>query len=99
MVNKCITLEPCEVDVFTLNATLRLGFHAVVGTAIVSVPLVSCLQEGRCGGGIAWQDSFKHIHVSLDTRLPVSYGPEKRYPTPSAMCEIMGQWFLMDELR
>ena len=26
--------------------------------------------EGRCGGGIAFQDSFKHIHVSLDTRLP-----------------------------
>ena len=36
--------------------------------------------------------------VALDTRLPVSYGPEERYHTPSAMCESMGQWFLMDEL-
>ena len=36
--------------------------------------------EGRCGGGIAWQDSFKHIHVSLDTRLPVSYGPARQSP-------------------
>ena len=36
--------------------------------------------EGRCGGGIAWQDSFKHIHVSLDTRLPASYGPGTNHP-------------------
>ena len=36
--------------------------------------------EGRCGGGIAWQDSFKHIHVSLDTRHPVSYGPARQSP-------------------
>ena len=26
--------------------------------------------------------------VALDTRLPVSYGPEERYRIPSAMCEI-----------
>ena len=31
-------------------------------------------------------------------RRPVAQGPKVRYPTPSAMCEIMGQWFLMDEL-
>ena len=37
--------------------------------------------EGRCGGGIAWQDSFKHIHVSLDTRLPVPYGPAIQSPS------------------
>jgi len=36
--------------------------------------------------------------VALDTRLPVSYGPEQRYRIPSAMCVVMGQWFLMDEL-
>ena len=28
----------------------------------------------------------KHIHVSLDTRLPASYGPEVRYRTPSTLC-------------
>ena len=37
--------------------------------------------------------------VALDTRLPVSYGPEQRYRIPSAMCEITGQWFLVDTTR
>ena len=37
--------------------------------------------------------------VALDTRHPVSYGPEQRYHTPSAMCVCMGQWFLMDVIR
>jgi hypothetical protein len=30
---------------------------------------------------------------------PVSYGPEVRYRTPSALCECMGQWFLIDGRR
>ena len=36
--------------------------------------------------GTLLQDTLKHIHVSLDTRLPASYGPEVRYRTPSALC-------------
>ena len=35
----------------------------------------------------------------LGRDIPVAQGPEVRYRTPSAMCEIMGQWFLMVELR
>src|SRR5210317_1175720 len=59
--------------------------------------------EGRCGGGIAWQDSFmfrmngmprvqgcagsaKHIHVSLDTRLPRQLLLRRlKAPTPGAL--------------
>ena len=46
--------------------------------------------------GTLLQDTLKHIHVSLDTRLPASYGPEVRYRTPSPLCVIIGQWFLID---
>ena len=39
--------------------------------------------EGRCAGGIAFQDALKHIHVTLVTRLPASYGPGKQSRHPS----------------
>jgi hypothetical protein len=39
-----------------------------------------------------------HIHVALGRDIHVAHGPEERYRIPSAMCEIMGQWFLMDVL-
>jgi len=35
---------------------------------------------------------------SRSTVHPEHNGPEVRYRTPSAMCEITGQWFLMDVL-
>ena len=34
----------------------------------------------------------------LNRDIHVTQGPEVRYPTPSATCEIMGQWFLKGEL-
>jgi hypothetical protein len=30
------------------------------------------------------------------SRLPVAHGPESRHHTTSALCESIGQWFLMD---
>ena len=33
-------------------------------------------------GVLSYQDALKHIHVSLDTRLPASYGPGKTIPPP-----------------
>ncbi|MGB5488787.1 MAG: hypothetical protein WBN06_15455, partial [Lysobacterales bacterium] len=40
-----------------------------------------------------------HIPVALGRDIHVAHGPEVRYRTPSAMCEIMEHWSLKDELR
>ena len=43
-------------------------------------PLLSHLVGWGAGAGSLFQDSLKHIPVSLDTRLPASYGPGTNYP-------------------
>ena len=60
--------------------------------------VVSLSQEGRCGGGIAYQDTLQVHPCKLGRDIHVAHGPEERYHTPSATCIGMGQWFLMDEL-
>ena len=42
--------------------------------------LISICTDGDAGAGSSCQDSFKYVHVSLDTRLPASYGPDRNYP-------------------
>ncbi len=39
---------------------------------------------GALGRVLSYRDSLKHIHVSLDTRLPASYGPGKTIPAPAS---------------
>jgi len=46
---------------------------------------VCTLRAPRLHGGLL-PDSLEHIHVALDTRLPVSYGPEANHRTSSAKC-------------
>ena len=43
---------------------------------------------GAEAGVLSYQDSLKHIHVSLDTRLPASYGPGKTIPPPQLQPNI-----------
>jgi len=42
--------------------------------------------------------SSTSVWRSIATSMSL-HGPEVRYRTPSTLCEIMGHWFLMDELR
>ena len=39
--------------------------------------------EGRCGGGIAYQDTVRVLPCNLFLDIPVSQGPGKQYPHPS----------------
>ena len=57
------------------------------------------LQGSPRSHGTLLQDTLEHVHVALDTRLPVSYGPKVRYRTPSAKRMIMLQWFQFHALR
>ena len=41
------------------------------------------LVEGRCGGGIAYQDTARVLACSLFLDIPVLQGPGKQYPHPS----------------
>jgi hypothetical protein len=54
----------------------------------------------RVAEAMGYLPSGHGVNPSLGplSRRPVAQGPELRYPTPSAMCECMGQWFLMVEL-
>ena len=55
----------------------------------------------RVSEAMGYLTSGHGVNPSLGplSRRPVAQGPEVRYPTPSATCEIMGQWFLIDTTR
>jgi len=45
--------------------------------------------EGRCGGGIAYQDTARVHPCSLFLDIPVSQGPGKQYPHPSFTLNVV----------
>ena len=56
------------------------------------------LRQGISGHAVPlFRYRCEYIHVRWRD-IPVAQGSEVRYRTPSATCEITGQWFLMIEL-
>ena len=45
--------------------------------------------EGRCGGGIAYQDTARVLPCSLFLDIPVSHGPGKQYRHPSFNLDVV----------
>jgi hypothetical protein len=57
-----------------------LPTHLIQGLESLSKHFPASPSGGGAGAGSYCRDSFKHIHVALDTRLPASYGPGSNYP-------------------
>ena len=58
-------------------ASLKLA--RCLARTVESVHGFAISEEGAGVGGY-YQDSLMYIHVSLDTRLPASYGPASNLP-------------------
>jgi hypothetical protein len=69
------------------NARHESGMDMNVGL----VEQLTLYLSGSRGRAVPYSRTrHKHIHVGLGRDIHVAHGPEVRYRTPSALCEIIG---------